>query len=63
MVAEAIRCRAAEPIEYPGGIINATLSIGATLAVPGEDATTATARADEAMYRAKETGRNTVVQV
>jgi len=62
-VAEAIRRRAAEPIEYPGGIINATLSIGATLAVPGEDATTATARADEAMYRAKETGRNTVVQV
>lgn len=62
-VAEAIRGRAAEPIEYPGGIINATLSIGATLAVPGEDATTATARADEAMYRAKETGRNTVVQV
>ncbi|NTY60175.1 sensor domain-containing diguanylate cyclase [Mycolicibacterium sphagni] len=62
-IAESIRCRAAEPIEYPGGIINATLSIGATLAVPGEDATTATARADEAMYRAKETGRNTVVQV
>jgi diguanylate cyclase (GGDEF)-like protein/PAS domain S-box-containing protein len=63
MVAESIRRRAAEPIEYPGGIVNATLSIGATLAVPGEDATTATARADEAMYRAKETGRNTVVQV
>lgn len=62
-VAESIRRRAAEPIEYPGGIVNATLSIGATLAVPGEDATTATARADEAMYRAKETGRNTVVQV
>jgi diguanylate cyclase (GGDEF)-like protein/PAS domain S-box-containing protein len=62
-VGESIRRRAAEPIEYPGGIINATLSIGATLAVPGEDATSATARADEAMYRAKETGRNTVVQV
>ncbi|WP_319431261.1 sensor domain-containing diguanylate cyclase [Mycobacterium sp. RTGN5] len=62
-IAEAIRHRAAEPIDYPGGIIHATLSIGATLAVPGEDATTATARADEAMYRAKETGRNTVVQV
>ncbi|MCV7175176.1 diguanylate cyclase [Mycolicibacterium sphagni] len=62
-VAEKIRCRAAEPIEHPGGIIHATLSIGATLAVPGEDAMTATARADEAMYRAKGTGRNTVVQV
>ncbi|WP_445169222.1 diguanylate cyclase domain-containing protein [Mycolicibacterium sp. Dal123E01] len=62
-VAEAIRRRAAEPIEYPGGIVHATLSIGATLAVPGDDATTATARADEAMYRAKGTGRNTVVQV
>ncbi|MBB3602550.1 diguanylate cyclase (GGDEF)-like protein/PAS domain S-box-containing protein [Mycolicibacterium sp. BK556] len=60
-VAEAIRSRAAEPIDYPGGIIHATLSIGATLAIPGEDATAATARADEAMYRAKETGRNAVV--
>jgi diguanylate cyclase (GGDEF)-like protein/PAS domain S-box-containing protein len=62
-IAEAIRRRAADPIDYPGGIIHATLSIGATLAVPGEDATTATARADEAMYRAKETGRNTVIEV
>lgn len=62
-IAEAVRRRAAEPIEHPGGIIHATLSIGATLALPGEDATTATARADEAMYRAKETGRNTVVRV
>ncbi|KDE98551.1 diguanylate cyclase [Mycolicibacterium aromaticivorans JS19b1 = JCM 16368] len=62
-IAESIRHRAAEPIFHPGGMIHASLSIGATLAVPGESATTATARADEAMYRAKETGRNTVVQV
>ncbi|PND54660.1 diguanylate cyclase [Mycobacterium sp. ENV421] len=62
-IAESIRHRAAEPIFHPGGIIHASLSIGATLAVPGETATTAAARADEAMYRAKETGRNTVVQV
>lgn len=62
-IAESIRHRAAEPIFHSGGIIHASLSIGATLAVPGESATTATARADEAMYRAKETGRNTVVQV
>ncbi|QEN15538.1 diguanylate cyclase domain-containing protein [Mycolicibacterium sp. ELW1] len=62
-IAESIRHRAVEPILHPGGIIQASLSIGATLAVPGESATTATARADEAMYRAKETGRNTVVQV
>ncbi|ORB50543.1 sensor domain-containing diguanylate cyclase [Mycolicibacterium rhodesiae] len=62
-IAESIRHRAAEPILHPGGIIQASLSIGATLAVPGETATTATARADEAMYRAKETGRNTVVGV
>ncbi|WP_431239206.1 diguanylate cyclase domain-containing protein [Mycolicibacterium aichiense] len=62
-IAESIRHCAAEPIFHPGGIIHASLSIGATLAVPGETATTAAARADEAMYRAKETGRNTVVQV
>jgi diguanylate cyclase (GGDEF)-like protein/PAS domain S-box-containing protein len=62
-VAEVIRRSAAEPIDYPGGIIHATLSIGATLAMPGDDAKTVTARADEAMYRAKQTGRNAVVQV
>jgi diguanylate cyclase (GGDEF)-like protein/PAS domain S-box-containing protein len=61
-IAERIRLRAAEPIRHSGVIIHATLSIGATLAIPGEPATTATTRADAAMYQAKEAGRNTVVR-
>lgn len=40
--------------------IRATLSIGATLAVPGESVSNMTARSDHAMYEAKRAGRNTV---
>ena len=62
-IAEKIRCRAAEPIHHDGQTIKATLSIGATLSVPGESATAVTARADEAMYQAKQGRRNAVVQI
>ncbi len=62
-VAEKIRCRAAEPISHEGRTIHATLSIGATIAVPGESSDTITARADAAMYRAKQAGRNTVTRI
>ena len=54
-------CRAvAAPIDHQGQIINATLSIGATLARPGESVSEMTSRADAAMYMAKQAGRNTV---
>lgn len=59
-IAEKIRSRAAEPIHHAGQTIHATLSIGATLAVPGESVSTTTARADAAMYKAKHAGRDTV---
>ncbi|PND59352.1 hypothetical protein CRM90_02245 [Mycobacterium sp. ENV421] len=36
------------------------MSIGVTLAVPGESVTDTTARADTAMYQAKHAGDNTV---
>lgn len=62
-IAEKIRCRAAEPIEVPGNAIRATLSIGATIARPGEPVDSITARADAAMYQAKSGDRNTVTQV
>jgi len=62
-IAEKIRCRAAEPIHHDGQTIHATLSIGATVSVPGESATAVTARADEAMYQAKQARRNTVVRI
>jgi len=62
-IAEKIRCRAAEPIHRDDQTIHATLSIGATLAVPGESVSTMTARADVAMYEAKRAGRNTVTLI
>ncbi|MCX2934397.1 sensor domain-containing diguanylate cyclase [Mycobacterium sp. CVI_P3] len=60
-IAEAIRSRAAEPIPHGDRTICATLSIGVTLASPGEPVTSMTTRADSAMYRAKHAGRNAVV--
>nr|MCH9733481.1 sensor domain-containing diguanylate cyclase [Actinomycetes bacterium] len=62
-IAEKIRHHAAEPIHHDGRTINATLSIGATIATPGESADSVTARADTAMYQAKQTGRNTVTRI
>ncbi|BBY22119.1 sensor domain-containing diguanylate cyclase [Mycobacterium stomatepiae] len=59
-IAEKIRCCAAEPIHASGKTLRATLSIGATLAFPGESVDTVTARADAAMYKAKLAARNTV---
>ena len=61
-IAETIRCRAAEHIQVAGTTICATLSIGATLALPGDSVDTITARADAAMYQAKFGDRNTVVR-
>ncbi|OBH29641.1 diguanylate cyclase [Mycobacterium sp. E342] len=62
-IADKIRCRAAEPIQTSGKVLSTTLSIGATLALPGESVDTITARADTAMYRAKQGDRNTVVRI
>ncbi|WP_328359966.1 sensor domain-containing diguanylate cyclase [Mycobacterium sp. NBC_00419] len=62
-IAEKIRCRAAEPIDHDGTAISATLSIGATVSAPGESSSAVTARADAAMYQAKQARRNTVVRI
>ncbi|WP_167098560.1 diguanylate cyclase domain-containing protein [Mycobacterium sp. DL592] len=62
-IAENIRCRAAEPIEINGETVSATLSIGATVSAPGESASAVTARADAAMYQAKQARRNSVVRI
>ncbi len=59
-VAEKIRISAAEPIDQSGKPIRTTVSIGVTIAVPGESVSALTARADIAMYQAKDNGRNTV---
>lgn len=62
-IAEKIRLRAAEPIHEDGKIFSVTLSIGATLAIPGEAVVDTSSRADAAMYQAKGQGGNTVVGI
>jgi diguanylate cyclase (GGDEF)-like protein/PAS domain S-box-containing protein len=57
-LAEKLRAAGAAPIPTPAGPIHATLSIGVTLAQPGENSDSIVARADAAMYRAKQSGRN-----
>ena len=59
-VAEKIRAAACEPITVPGDQVTSSLSIGVTLARPGESTDALVERADEAMYRAKQGGRNRV---
>lgn len=60
-IGEKIRRRTAEPIEASGNTIHATLSIGAAVALPGELASSITARADAAMYQDKSGNRNAVI--
>jgi diguanylate cyclase (GGDEF)-like protein len=62
-IGEEIRLRAAEPIHESGATLHVTLSIGATVADPGESVSSITARADAAMYQAKSSDRNTVIPV
>lgn len=62
-IAEKLRLSAAEPIAIPGGTIQTTVSIGVALALPGEKTEALVARADEAMYQAKATGRNQVISI
>lgn len=62
-VGETIRRRAAEPIQHDGRTIRTTVSVGATMATPGESVLAITARADAAMYQAKRSGRNTVTRI
>jgi len=57
-LAEKLRAAAAAPIPTPAGPVHATLSIGVTLAQPGETTDSIVARADAAMYHAKQNGRN-----
>ncbi len=62
-IAEKLRLSAAEPIPIPGGTIRTSVSIGVTLARPGEKTDALVARADQAMYRAKQQGRNQVITI
>ena len=60
-IAEKLRDAATQPINTPSGPVSTTVSIGVTLAHPDESTDALVARADSAMYRAKQSGRNRVV--
>ena len=62
-IAEKVRVAASTPVETPSGKVRATMSIGVTLARDGESTDALVARADDAMYRAKQTGRNQVISI
>lgn len=60
-VAEKLRAAvAATPVPSPRGDIAVTVSIGVAGLRPGQDGAELTARADHALYAAKEGGRNQV---
>ena len=62
-VAEKLRRSAAAPVRYDGKSIEATVSVGVTLARPDESTDALVARADAAMYEAKQRGRNQVITI
>jgi len=62
-VAEKLRRSAAAPVRYDGVSIVATVSVGVTLARPAESTDALVARADAAMYEAKQRGRNQVITI
>jgi diguanylate cyclase (GGDEF)-like protein len=58
IVAAKVHRVMAEPIEYEGNTLRITVSLGLTMAQPGEAADETLKRADAALYHAKESGRN-----
>jgi diguanylate cyclase (GGDEF)-like protein len=60
-VADKLRMLVGESVFWEGGNpVSVTLSGGATLARPGDSATTLVERADLLMYKSKKSGKNTV---
>ena len=59
-VADQVRRAVAQPIDSTVGPVTITVSIGVTTVVPGDTADAVIARADQAMYRAKQAGRDGV---
>ena len=62
-IAETIRRCIAEPIDTSAGPLQMSLSIGVTLMDPGESTDAVISRADVAMYKAKQQGRDQVFAI
>lgn len=62
-IAEKIRAVAGEPARYDGVSISSSVSVGATIAQPGEDVEHLLGRADQAMYEAKRAGGDRVIAI
>ena len=62
-IAEKMRSVSILPIDIGVATVSVTLSFGVTLAAPDEGIDALIARADAAMYRAKESGRDQVVAI
>lgn len=60
-IAAKVHAAAREPLQLSSGEVVPTLSIGVTLIQPGEAIDAVVARADQAMYEAKQSGRDRVV--
>lgn len=60
-IAEKVRHAVSRPIDVDGDEVTPTVSIGVSVLHPGESVRPLVARADEAMYRAKRSGRDQVV--
>lgn len=61
LIGEKLRNCLHDPVETETGTVRSTLSVGITVALPGEDAEDVTSRADAAMYKAKQAGRDRVM--
>jgi diguanylate cyclase (GGDEF)-like protein len=59
-IADDIRQSTCRPIDGPSGPLVVTMSIGVTMVEKGDTADDVVARADQAMYRAKQAGRDGV---
>jgi diguanylate cyclase (GGDEF)-like protein/PAS domain S-box-containing protein len=61
--AEGLRAAVREPLPIANVSLDLTVSIGVTLFQPGESVDALVARADAAMYRAKQAGRDRVIPI
>ncbi|MEZ5119229.1 MAG: PAS domain S-box protein [Candidatus Nanopelagicales bacterium] len=62
-IAQKVRLAVREPAQLDGHVVPTSISIGVTMAAADDDVDALVARADQAMYLAKEAGRDQVVRL